>query len=325
MNRPRHISISIDVDTLARDLTSGNYFELLSKRIKTSYKLVLPKIIEYLDKLEIKATFFMVANDVLENPSIAREIVARGHELASHSRTHNKLLSNLNKAELKSEITDSKKIIEDIIGKKVEGFRAPGYCLSNNIIDVLEESGYVYDSSLNTSPPYNFLKLAIKKLCRNYGRENLKEEKISFIHYPYAFRPSIMDYNVPGFENEKRSLIEIPIFLMDKTLLPLTSSIFQPMGKMLAHTILRLGISNYTFIPIELHDFEFASRDDYLKVNGGYRMLSFMRHFGAFSNSSFEIIDDIILTLKENVKYKTEFITLRRSLHLFLENVICDE
>ena len=72
-----------------------------------------------------------------------------GHEIACHSLYH-KRLTDLSISEIKQDLYESKKILEDASGKEVIGFRAPDFSIPQNIgiIDYLLKIGYRYDSSL---------------------------------------------------------------------------------------------------------------------------------------------------------------------------------
>ena len=47
-----------------------------------------PRYLDVLDRLDVRATFFVVGESCLRHPGHLREIVARGHEVASHGHTH---------------------------------------------------------------------------------------------------------------------------------------------------------------------------------------------------------------------------------------------
>ena len=76
-----------------------------------------------------------------------KEIVSMGHRLASHSITH-RLLRDLEYEQKKVEISDSKNKIEHVAGIEVSGFRAPSYSIDHEVIQLLGEEKYRYDSSL---------------------------------------------------------------------------------------------------------------------------------------------------------------------------------
>jgi len=107
------------------------------------------KFLDFLDGINVKGTFFVVGQSALAAPALIREIMARGHEVASHSLGHTQL--HLQNADLfyKSEL-EAKTIIEQASGYAVKGFRAPVFSLTPKTIwalDVLQQLGYIYTSS----------------------------------------------------------------------------------------------------------------------------------------------------------------------------------
>jgi polysaccharide deacetylase family protein (PEP-CTERM system associated) len=101
------------------------------------------------NKNKIQATFFVLGWIADKLPHLVREIHSRGHEIASHGDNHN-LCDRQSTAELKKDLTDSKKKLEDIIGSQVFGYRAPNFSVNNDILNHVEECGYRYDSSYNS-------------------------------------------------------------------------------------------------------------------------------------------------------------------------------
>ena len=100
-------------------------------------------------KKNIKATFFILGWLAERLPHLVREIQDRGHEVASHGFDHN-LCNEQPKDILKQDLLDSKKLLEDIISASVLGYRAPSFSISDDTLKVIEECGYLYDSSFNS-------------------------------------------------------------------------------------------------------------------------------------------------------------------------------
>jgi polysaccharide deacetylase family protein (PEP-CTERM system associated) len=96
-----------------------------------------------------KATFFVLGWIAERLPHLVREIHSRGHEVASHGYSHN-LCIECSHEDLKRDLSDSKKLLEDIIGDRVYGYRAPSFSIDNDILKIIEECGYFYDSSFNS-------------------------------------------------------------------------------------------------------------------------------------------------------------------------------
>ena len=97
----------------------------------------------------IHATFFVLGWLAERLPGLVREIAARGHEVASHGRSH-RLCRPLADAELRAELGGSKRLLEDITGAEAAGFRAPNFSVDDRVLALIREAGYRYDSSYNS-------------------------------------------------------------------------------------------------------------------------------------------------------------------------------
>ena len=85
-----------------------------------------------------------------DDPDMVRRIVAGGHELASHGYGHLRA-SDQSLAEFTDDITHSKKLLEDIGGQVVRGYRAPSFSIGTGnlwALDALHDAGYRYSSSI---------------------------------------------------------------------------------------------------------------------------------------------------------------------------------
>jgi len=96
-----------------------------------------------------KATFFILGWLAERLPHLVREIQARGHEVASHGYDH-VLCREQSAEDLKNDLLKSKKLLEDITGAPIYGYRAPGFSVNRNILSLIEGEGYLYDSSFNS-------------------------------------------------------------------------------------------------------------------------------------------------------------------------------
>jgi polysaccharide deacetylase family protein (PEP-CTERM system associated) len=97
----------------------------------------------------IKATFFVLGWIAERLPNLVREIQSRGHEVASHGYYHN-LCNHQSAEDLRKDLIDSKEILEDITGAPVTGYRAPNFSINNEALKIIEDCGYLYDSSYNS-------------------------------------------------------------------------------------------------------------------------------------------------------------------------------
>ncbi len=96
-----------------------------------------------------KATFFVLGWLAKRLPDLVKEIHKRGHEIASHGYDHNLCYKQSSK-NLAEDLCTSKKLLEDIAGIPVIGYRAPSFSITNDILKIIKNCGYLYDSSYNS-------------------------------------------------------------------------------------------------------------------------------------------------------------------------------
>ncbi|MEE9608341.1 MAG: polysaccharide deacetylase family protein [Myxococcota bacterium] len=108
------------------------------------------RLLGLFDEAGARATFFVVGWVAWEHPDLVRRIAAAGHELASHSFWH-EVIGRHDRASLAADLAGSKKLLEDLGGVPVRGFRAPGASVTEQTawaFDVIVEQGFAYDASL---------------------------------------------------------------------------------------------------------------------------------------------------------------------------------
>jgi polysaccharide deacetylase family protein (PEP-CTERM system associated) len=97
-----------------------------------------------------KATFFTLGWIAERYPHLVRNIVAEGHELASHGY-HHRRITDQKRVEFSEDIRTAKALLEDIAGIEVKGYRAPSFSVSKAnpwAFDCIAEAGYRYSSSV---------------------------------------------------------------------------------------------------------------------------------------------------------------------------------
>lgn len=97
-----------------------------------------------------RATFFTLGWIAERYPELVREIVAGGHELASHGYGHLRA-SEQSPSDFAQDVQRAKGLLEDISGNAVRGYRAPSFSIGQSnpwAFDVLLEAGYHYSSSV---------------------------------------------------------------------------------------------------------------------------------------------------------------------------------
>jgi polysaccharide deacetylase family protein (PEP-CTERM system associated) len=118
-------------------------------RFEPRYEQNTFKTLDLLDEFDTKATFFVLGWIAEQNPKLVREIVARGHEVASRGFYH-RSLRQLTPEEFREDLRKSNRALEDAGGQKIIGYRAAeklSYEKDDWIFDALAEEGFVYDAS----------------------------------------------------------------------------------------------------------------------------------------------------------------------------------
>jgi peptidoglycan/xylan/chitin deacetylase (PgdA/CDA1 family) len=102
-----------------------------------------------LDDLNVKATLFVIAAD-LDDPrkrALLETAVIKGHEIASHAYTHRKITTLPRDVQVR-EVSASRQKIASTLGVPVNGFRAPYFDVNGEVLELVAEAGYRYDSSV---------------------------------------------------------------------------------------------------------------------------------------------------------------------------------
>lgn len=110
----------------------------------------IDRILEELDRRKIKGTFFCLGWIAEKHPDVVRRIDIHGHHIGCHSYQH-ELAFRLDDKGFRKDTEKSKKLLEDLIGREVDAYRAPGFSITKNntwAFEVLSELGFLYDCSI---------------------------------------------------------------------------------------------------------------------------------------------------------------------------------
>jgi len=108
------------------------------------------KILDLFKEKNIKATFFTLGWLAERYPDLIKRIVTDGHELACHGYDHTRVTEQTPE-QFRNDVSKTKKLLEDLSGEQVNGYRAASYsiCASNLwALNVLQEEGFKYSSSI---------------------------------------------------------------------------------------------------------------------------------------------------------------------------------
>jgi polysaccharide deacetylase family sporulation protein PdaB len=139
------------------------------------------RIMEILDKHNVKVTFFMTGGWVDEYPDCVKELVERGHDLGNHSQHHYDM-TTISKAEQKEELLSVHEKVKELTGYEMYLFRPPYGAYDNSVIktayeldyypiqwsvDSLDWKDYGVDSIIDTVCNHKALEPGAIILCHN--------------------------------------------------------------------------------------------------------------------------------------------------------------
>ena len=110
----------------------------------------LKLILDTLDKIDTKATFFCLGKIATDFPEVIRVISEKGHEIGCHSNEH-LWLTKMSPEQLKKDTHDAISALEDVCGKKVVSYRSPAFSICPNnkwAFEILAEEGIERDASI---------------------------------------------------------------------------------------------------------------------------------------------------------------------------------
>ncbi len=99
------------------------------------------RILEILDRYAVKATFFMVGVNVVNYPTVAAEVIARGHEVGNHTYSHDRL-KELSGEAISREIGLCEDVLEELFEYRPHLFRPPQGAISTFVEHCTEHHDY---------------------------------------------------------------------------------------------------------------------------------------------------------------------------------------
>jgi polysaccharide deacetylase family protein (PEP-CTERM system associated) len=108
------------------------------------------RLLALFERFDVRGTFFVLGWVAERYPQLVKDIAAGGHEIACHGFSH-RLVYEQSPEEFYEETSRAKRLLEDITGSAVLGYRAASYSIVNEslwALDILVDIGFVYDSSI---------------------------------------------------------------------------------------------------------------------------------------------------------------------------------
>ena len=259
--------------------------------------LVIPRVLELLDKHGLKITFFVVGQDAAleKNQAALAELSRAGHEIGNHSYHHEPWLHLYSRDEIETEITSAELAVQTATGIRPRGFRGPGFSLSESVLEVLSERGYVYDAS--TFPTF------IGPLARAYyffnaplSRKERQQRTALFGDIREGLRP-LKPYR---WRIGKSTLFEVPVTTMPLTRAPFHVSYLHYVdgySRGLAKAYFRLSTSLCRLTGVEpsllLHPLDFLGTDD-------VDCLGFFPGMGLEAEGKLKLVDWVLAEFRES-------------------------
>jgi polysaccharide deacetylase family protein (PEP-CTERM system associated) len=118
-------------------------------RFETRVDLNTHRTLDLLDQFGVEATFFVLGWVAERFPALVREIVARGHEVASEGYYH-RPIRQMTPKDFREDVVRARDALEQATGVRVMGHRVPHFLGPCDLwaLDVLAREGYTYDSSV---------------------------------------------------------------------------------------------------------------------------------------------------------------------------------
>ncbi len=255
-------AVSVDLDEIP------NYFQihgLETPRAVSSavYDVALDRLLAMADDERMPLTLFAIGADLARPEASARLRRAReaGHEIANHSLDHRYDLTRLDRRAIEAQVTEGAAAIARAVGEAPVGFRAPGYTVTDEVLDVLRDVGVKYDSSVFPCPAYWAAKTAAIGLIAARGRVSR-----SVVDTPNVLLAPTRPYFAgrPYWRRGDR-LLELPVQVTRGLRLPFIGTSIALAGPSRAALLARMCIGE-PLVNLELHGIDVLDASDGLEA-----------------------------------------------------------
>jgi peptidoglycan/xylan/chitin deacetylase (PgdA/CDA1 family) len=159
----------------------------------------VPTLLAMDAELGVRATYNFLTNARYDlSDKVLFSIKDEGHEIGLHGRTHDRALGFRPKAYIREFVEAGKRELERRIGP-IHGFRAPALAISDDVISVLGELGFKYDSSLTNC-----------SLCGKFTSNcaPFKIGEAGLVEVPLTVQDSMFINDIPSSADQIGQLIE---------------------------------------------------------------------------------------------------------------------
>ena len=258
------MSLSLDLDNKWSYLRT--YGNAAWKDYPSYLDLVVPRILGFLAERGIRITFFIVGKDaaLAKNRAAIASLSAAGHELANHSYLHEPWLHLYSEKDFDRDLQMAEEAIQDVTGVRVNGFRGPGYSLTETTLRVLRKRGYKYDATAFPNI-LNPLSRAYLFATTKLSKDEKKKRKALFGSFADALRP-VKPYR---WQLDDGFLPELPVTTMPFFKVPIHFSYLMFLGTFSTHLsrlylTFSIGMCKLTRTEpsLLLHPLDFMGKED---------------------------------------------------------------
>jgi polysaccharide deacetylase family protein (PEP-CTERM system associated) len=111
-------------------------------------------LLELLDRLAARATFFILGMAARAYPDLVEEITAHGHEIGCHGDQHQPV-HRQTPSEFAADLRAARETIKGLTGQLPAGYRAPAFSITGEsqwAFQILADEGFAYDASQHDTP-----------------------------------------------------------------------------------------------------------------------------------------------------------------------------
>lgn len=264
------------------------------------YTRAVPRLGELLTDLGIPATFFVIGRD-LAAPiarSAAQGLARAGHELGNHSQSHRYDLVRLGAEAMRREVREASDALAAVVGHRPVGFRAPGYTITDALLDALAAEGIAYDSSVFPCPAYYGAKTAAIGLIAARGRtsRSIVDSPAVLLCPADPYFPSRPYWRPAPYGS---SVVELPIGVTRGARLPFIGTALSLLGPSLSR-LLALQMVGRPLVNLELHGLDLldladglgalAPHQPDLKVRVSRKVATLRAVVGALRGAGYEFV-----------------------------------
>ena len=261
----RLCALSVDLDEIP------NYFAIHGldtaasggRGLSAVYDVAVGRLLDLAEEERVPLTLFAIGSDLErpENRETLRGAHLRGHEIANHTLDHRYDLVRLGRDAIAAQIAGGVDAVRAAVGEAPVGFRAPGYTITDEVFDLLQEMGVRYDSSVFPCPAYWALKATAIGFYSARGRPTR-----SIVDTPNVLRAPTRPYFVGRpYWRRGTGMLELPIQVTPKLRLQFIGTTVTMAGPTGARRLAKMCVGEQ-LVNLELHGIDVLDERDGLEA-----------------------------------------------------------